>query len=181
MQDRFYSFRLSDVFSPPLDSFGQIRYETLNESSGNIVDVTNDLGMDLSAKSGWYINLEGNGEKALSSSLTLDNRVVFTTYEPASNDEVCAAAVGTGAVYTVDVINGDPVVDFDDTSGNDDELLKSDRSKKLINPGIAATPAVVFPQQGDATILIGPETLDEVPIENLKRRTFWQEHLDENS
>jgi len=183
VQDRFYSFRLPDVYSAPVDSFGQIRYQTVKEDVSQLTDVTDNLGQDLSDKQGWYINLEGNGEKVLASSLTIDNQVIFTTYTPSNNTEVCAAAVGTGSVYAVDILNGDPVVNFNDGSSGGEsgtQLIKSNRKTTLNNPGIATSPTVVFPSGGSATVLVGPESLDEFPIDNFKRRTFWQEHLDEN-
>jgi len=184
INDRFYSFRLDAVFTAPTDSQGQIRYTSISETSNDLLDVTDNLGSDLLGYKGWYINLEGNGEKALSSSITVDNRIVFTTYTPAHNTEVCAAAVGNGAAYVVDVFNGDPIMDSqDDVSSTDDpdSLDKSFRKQILQNPGIPTTPNVVFPQTGDATILVGPETLDSVKIKDLKRTTFWQEHVDDNS
>ena len=184
VEDRFYSFRLKDVFTAPVDSFGQIVYPKITETSNDLLDVTDTLNSDMAGYKGWYINLEGNGEKSLSSSTTLDNRVIFTSYTPASNTEVCAAAVGNGAAYVVDVLNGDPVLNLADSTGADvdqSQLDKTHRKQFLDNPGIPATPNVVFPQTGDATVLVGPEVLDAVKIKNRKRTTFWQEHVDDNS
>jgi len=184
VNDRFYSFRLDDVFTAPVDSFGQIRYPKITETSNHLLDVTDHLNSDMVGYKGWFINLEGNGEKALSSSTTIDNKVVFTSYTPAHNTEVCAAAVGNGAAYVVDVFNGDPVVDLKSDGSSDVDpttLTKKNRKQFLKNPGIPTTPNVVFPSTGDPSVLVGPETLDSVKIENLKRTSFWQEHVDDNS
>jgi len=38
VNDRFYSFRLDDVFTAPVDSFGQIRYPKITETSNHLLD-----------------------------------------------------------------------------------------------------------------------------------------------
>ena len=183
IEDRFYSFRMDDVFTAPRDSFGQINYPTITDTSGDLLDVTDLIDADVSGYRGWFITLESNGEKALSSSLTIDNKVVFTTYTPTLENDSCAAAVGQGAVYVVDVLNGDPVVGGTESSAGleDSELNKSHRKQVLINAGIPTTPTVVFPTTGEPSVLVGPETLDQLELDTLKTRSFWQEHVDDNS
>jgi len=183
IEDRFYSFRMDDVFTAPRDSFGQINYPKITETSGDLLDVTDLLNADMSGYRGWYITLEGNGEKALSSSVTLENKVVFTTYTPTLESNSCAAAVGQGAVYIVDVLNGDPVENGTKSSEglNASELSKSHRKQALINAGIPTTPSVIFPTTGEPSVLVGPETLDQLKLDQLKKRSFWQEHVDDNS
>ena len=183
IEDRFYSFRMDDVFTAPRDSFGQINYPTITDTSGDLLDVTDLIDADVSGYRGWFITLESNGEKALASSLTIDNKVVFTTYTPTLENDSCAAAVGQGAVYVVDVLNGDPVVGGTESSTGleDSELNKSHRKQVLRNAGIPTTPTVVFPTTGEPSVLVGPETLDQLELDTLKTRSFWQEHVDDNS
>lgn len=185
VKERFYSFRLSDVYTAPFDNYGQIVYdnEKLTSDSSELKDVTNTLGLEPGDIRGWYIDLEDEGEKVLSSSITLNNQLIFTTYSPSKNEEICSAAVGSGSVYAVSIFNGDPIVDLDGSgsSGPNGEFIKSQRKKDLTYAGIPPSPSVIFPEVGDATILLGPETLPEVDIGEPKRRTFWQELLDENS
>ncbi len=67
--------------------------------------------------------VEDQGEKVLSSCTTLDNKVIFTTYTPKPNNNLCSAAIGQGSVCVVDVFT----------------------------------------------------------LEDTRKRSFWQEHVDENS
>ena len=92
-------------------------------------------------------------------------------------------SVGLGSAYVVSVFNGDPVPELDNTGSSNakqPDLDKKNRKQHLVNPGVPTTPNVVFPSSGQPTVLIGPEKLDAVKIENLKRTTFWQEHVDDN-
>jgi len=184
--DRFYSFRLDAVFTAPTDSFGQIRYPKITDKSNDLLDVTDNLNNDMVGYKGWYINLEGNGEKALSASTTIDNKVIFTTYTPGehSNEACSSAAAGLGAAYVVSVFNGDPVLDLESNNPsnvNADSLDKTNRKQHLVNSTIPTTPNVIFPTTGEPTVVIGSETLDSVKVDNFKRTTFWQEHVDDNS
>ena len=183
INDRFYSFRMDSVFSAPRDSFGQINYPTVTETSNDLLDVTDTLGADITGYKGWYIRMEDQGEKVLASSVTLNDKVVFTTYTPSAHNNLCSAAIGQGAVYVVDVLNGDPVPGTTDNNLNADanNLDKSHRKQVLKNQGIPTTPTILFPTDGQATVVVGPETLDELQLEDTKRRSFWQEHVDENS
>ena len=94
----------------------------------------------------------------------------------------CAAPVGQGAVYVVDVLNGDPVENGTDNSAglSDGDLNKSHRKQVLKNAGIPTTPTVVFPTTGEPGVNVGVESL-EVEIDQVKTRSFWQEHVDDNS
>lgn len=63
---------------------------------------------------------------------------------------------------------------------DDNELNKSHRKQVLKNAGIPTTPTVVFPTTGEPGVNVGVETLD-VKIDQTKTRSFWQEHVDDNS
>lgn len=184
VQDRFYSFRLPDVYAPPTDKTGKIRYTTITNTTAGMIDVTNSTGSDPTNAIGWYFDLPETGEKVLSSSVTLDGQVVFTSYIPAATIDECAAAVGSGRVYVVDVLNGDPVIALGESgsSADPDSLNVSHRSKVLNHAGIPPAPTVIFPEGGKATVLVGTETPDpNFDVGEPKRRTFWREHVDENS
>ncbi|MBX2826361.1 MAG: pilus assembly protein PilY, partial [Gammaproteobacteria bacterium] len=179
VQDRFYNFRMSAVYGPPLDANGAIEYSSITESTDGMVDVTTTLNSDPTTNIGWYFDLQSSGEKVLASSLTYNNQVVFTSYIPASASNSCSAAVGSGRVYAVDVLNGNPVSDLDDGGSDPDETLTlSDRYDDLNHNGIPPGPTILFPETGDPVLLLGPEVRDEVDIANPKKRTFWVEHVD---
>lgn len=180
VQERFYSFRMDSVFGPPVDSNGQIVYTTISETSTGMVDVTDQLNTDPSGKVGWYMDLEDSGEKVLAGSVTFNNQIVFTSYLPASTLSSCAAAVGSGRVYAVSVLNGDPVSDLDEnnTSADPDTLTKSDRSDDLEHVGIPPAPVIYFPDVGDPVIMLGPELFDGIQKGEESRKTYWLEHVD---
>lgn len=181
IQDRFYSLRLPYVYGKPIDSFGLTVYPSVSHTTSGLVDVTDsiDASLPLDAK-GWFLDLEGNGEKILSSSVTADHKVLFTSYLPEAQSSSCAAAEGSGKIYAVSVINGSPVLDLDDT-GDTSQRDKADRSRPLDRAGIPPPTSLLFPEIGNATVVVGTETLEELDLNDLRRRTFWQEKIEEDS
>lgn len=181
VQDRFYSLRLPYVYGKPLDSFGRTVYPLVDHDSTGLIDVTNDKNADVSSIiKGWFINLDGSGEKALSPSVTADHKILFTSYLPAVSAQVCSAAEGSGAIYALSVYNGAPVLNLDD-SGSAADLTLQDRRAALDRSGIPPATSLLFPELGDATVVVGTETIEEFKIEELRRRTFWQEMIEEGS
>ncbi|ASJ72399.1 PilC/PilY family type IV pilus protein [Granulosicoccus antarcticus] len=181
VQDRFYSLRSPYVYGKPIDSFGQVEYQTVTHATSDLVDVSDIISPTLPVNSkGWFIDLEGTGEKVLSSSVTADNKVLFTSYLPEVDSVACSAAEGGGAVYALDVMNGSPVLDLNN-SGSDTDLTADDRSRLLLHAGIPPPASVLFPESGNASLVIGTEKIDEFNLGELRRRTFWQEKIEENS
>lgn len=180
VQEKFYNFRMNSVFGPPVDSNGQIVYTTITETTDGMTDVTDQLNTDPHGKIGWYFDLEDPGEKVLSSSVTFNNQIVFTSYLPASSTSSCAAAVGSGRVYAVNVLNGDPASDLDDDNDptDPDTLTKSDKYDELDKVGIPPKPVVLFPEVGDPVIVLGPELFEGVDKGEESRVTYWLEHVD---
>ncbi|MBX2838164.1 MAG: hypothetical protein KTR35_15000 [Gammaproteobacteria bacterium] len=175
-EDRFYSFRMSQVYGAPVGTDGTISYPNPVTES-DLIDVTYSVGNTVSdTDAGWMIRLGTNGEKVLTSSITVDNQVLFTSYQPASASSACSAAVGSGGLYALDLRNGDPVVDFDESGGT---LTASDRKEELDHAGIPPDTTVLFPEAGDATVVVGTETVDEIDIGELRQRTFWAEVLED--
>ncbi len=176
VENRFYSLRTPHVYGPPLDSLGSVSYDsaTIVEATSGVVDVTNPEDA-AGITRGWFIRLEDAGEKVLGASVTADHRLVFTTYVPGATGELCAAAVGQSYVHLLDVRSGRPAwarLDADAT------LTHADRRGPEALSGIAPTPHVLFPEAGDATVMIGLEKLHEFDIEP-RRRTFWQEMVED--
>lgn len=181
IQDRFYGLRLPNVYGKPIDSFGLTVYSSISHTSSGLFDVSDDIdaSLPLDAK-GWFIDLEGAGEKVLSSSVTADHKVLFTSYLPEAQSTVCSAAEGSGNIYALSIFNGSPVLDLDD-SGNKNDLDKSDRSETLGHAGIPPPTSVLFPEVGNATVVVGTETVEELDLNDLRHRTFWQEKIEEDS
>ncbi len=81
-----------------------------------------ELSCSISLVNGWKIELEGTGEKALSSPLTDGGRVFFTTFEPFVGTSNCGVKEGDGFVYLVNLSDGTSVL--------------NDKRKYDIGPGI---------------------------------------------
>lgn len=97
---------------------------------------------DLDAKSGWYIELEGSGEKAISPSLIWNNIIAFTTYTPVNNTgNACNSSAGLGRLYLVKTGNATPALDNTD----DNNYTKADRNRALPGVGIPTAPVPYFP------------------------------------
>ncbi|MEE9333387.1 MAG: PilC/PilY family type IV pilus protein [Granulosicoccaceae bacterium] len=179
VEDRFYSLRYKHVYTKPIDSYGNLVYNEITEA--DLTDVTeSSFGTPLENDAqGWYLRLSQAGEKVLATSVTADGNILFTTYLPGESSGVCSAAVGSGAVYAVNALNGDPVLDLD-KSGSEAYLTGADRMRKLTHAGIPPATTILFPTAGKATVLVGTETLSEIEVGKPRRRTFWQEALDDN-
>jgi type IV pilus assembly protein PilY1 len=107
--DRFYAVR-----DTGLDNLGET----------SLVDVTQNipapgspqeeaLANSIAAKDGWFIRLEGEGEKILASPTVFFN-VGFATFTPSAAS--CAAG-GDARIYLLNPLNGAPTLDLAGTSG----------------------------------------------------------------
>lgn len=103
VQDRLYVLKDFDVRGLP-DTDG------LPRENKDLVDATDvDPG---NALYGWYIDLaKAAGEKALARAVTLQGKVFFTTFSPATPpSNSCTAPLHSGAAYMVDINNGGKVI-----------------------------------------------------------------------
>ncbi len=127
---------------------------------------------DLAGKDGWWMGFGTAGEKVLAESLTLENKVVFSSYVPDSGGSSCAADVGSGRVYAVSLFNATPVEDLDESGG---DLTTGDRVIELKRDGIPPEPVVLFPSSGDPIVLVGSEQPVNALLDNPVERTFWRQ------
>lgn len=68
-----------------------------------------DLAIAVSEKSGWYIDLEGSGEKSTAEAIVINGTAYFTTFIPPNLDPSivrCEQPNGTGLLYAVDLALG---------------------------------------------------------------------------
>ena len=70
---------------------------------------------------------------------------------------------------------------LDLNESGDDDLSIDDRSRILKHAGIPPATSLLFPEAGEATVVVGTETLEEFSLEELRRRTFWQELVEDDS
>ncbi len=114
---------------------------------------------------GWYIQLEGVGEKCLSSPIIYAGVVYFTTFTPANASgptsvDPCEdpTSGGTAKLYAVDYKTGAAVFNFTTSNDTDEkELGKADRHLTLSSSSltIPPSPVIVISASGPPKLLIG--------------------------
>ncbi|NND90747.1 MAG: hypothetical protein HKN42_07760, partial [Granulosicoccus sp.] len=130
VDDRFYMIRSNSVYTRPA-GYGRNTGTVASPSwtpitEDELVDVTDELQPTLN-QYGWMLELESAGEKVMGKSITINNQVIFTTYEPTAAGDACSPAIGGGAIYVVDVLTGAPTIDLDGSDepqddGSDEEV-----------------------------------------------------------
>ena len=138
--DRLYVLKDENVFTPQVDENGAVVYPaplTNSDLVGLQLDQSADAGQ-LQGAGGWFLELGASGEKSLSSALIADNRVFFTSYSPESGPLGCqpSAAVGTGRLYALNILTGQPALVNADGQTVSFNLLESG--------GIPPEPQLVF-------------------------------------
>ena len=184
VDDRMYVFRNSSVFGPPRNENGQISYTKIGES--DLFDATlSDTSSDTSnnSETGFFIRLEGSGEKIVSTAFTINSNVLFSSYLPQENIAgSCQASVGSSNFYAIDALTAKAVLNLDGSDQSSD-LSISDRKVKLRTPGIAAGPSVLITEQGEVMVVVGleePEGSNGLDIGNRFQRTFWAESFEDD-
>jgi len=181
VDDRMYSFRTPFVFGSPINSLGgRAKISPIMEGP-RLLDVTDDINAKVGPEhSGWYIRFDNAGEKVVGSSLTFNDQLLFTSYEPEGSGFSCDAAIGSGSVYALNIFNGAPILNLDNIG--DGDLTKNDRSRKLASPGLPPEVSVTFPEigsgsemDGDPLFQVGKETIPELDGGNIAQTTFWHE------
>ncbi len=201
--DRFYVLRDRYVYTMP--DFSAVTYAPVTESSlfdatSNIISEGNSTEVaaartTLASSAGWYITLEGSGEKVLAESITFNHNILFSTFTPVppASDDLCSVATSTAKLYVVSVADGTPIAELDGVdSGN--LLTKGDRVYQLASAGIApepklffilsppppvdpndptATPAARLPDQ--VLILVGRERVP-ITFPLTVTKTYWREN-----
>ncbi len=195
IDDRFYMIRQNDFDRAP-EGYGMevtpataanpAVYRAVTESDlydateNNINDSDTEVALaakrSLDEAQGWVLQLESSGEKILGSSLTLDNKVVFTSYRPSDNVDPCAPPTGYNRAYIVQLFDAAP----------DEGTKPEDRSREIDVAGIAGTVTAIIREsdtgQGQSSEwtlnpVIGLETLS-FPGINMTQRVYWSEYPD---
>lgn len=168
VDDRFYMLKDKGVFKR--DENGLYTYNTgLSES--DMYDATDHLltqGTDeerglemanLSNKEGWFVRMETDGEKILSSPLIIDYKIFFTSYIPASSStSACAPPTGNSRAYLVNMFNGNSV----DDNNNNDVLDSNDRYADLKQTGIAPETKILIEEIVSPVVCLGTECVSAV-------------------
>lgn len=166
VSDRFYMIKQDSIFGKPAGYGKNIGtaitpvYTPMTEA--DLVNITDDLSPPVN-QHGWMLKMEGEGEKVLGASLTVNNQLILTTYQPTDAADPCSPAIGGGYAYVVNVLNGAPTVDLQSDGNSEDAdagsagaasgdsivyqgklLDKSDRRRKLKHGGIPPAPSLLI-------------------------------------
>ncbi|PID60952.1 MAG: hypothetical protein CSB44_08740 [Gammaproteobacteria bacterium] len=192
VDDRFYLLRSTAINTAPegyginRNPQGDTEYTPITEA--DLSNVTNNLDAAYDPE-GWYLEMTGNGEKVLGNALTINNQLVFTSYEPNIITEGCSPSIGGGYIYVLDVMMGKPTLNLHDSSDsdtasqvNDDhaaiDLTREDRRKQLKHGGIPPEPTALL-TESESLVLVGAQKPIKIDFANLTQRTYWQDRGEE--
>ena len=182
VEDRFYLIKQDDyIYSAP-SSYSKKTESDLYDVTLNLLVEGTDAeqkaaevalsSSDASKKDGWYLRLTNSGEKVLAESLTLNNQILFTTYEPApAVASSCEASVGQSRLYVMNLKNATPNADRD----NDGDVDKDDRVIELKHGNIPSQPVVVDTADSPPVVMVGTEPIDGVDTGQQVVKTYWLE------
>jgi len=163
-----YGVKQTDGSYEPITHLDLVDVTDNQISEGTSLEM-NQTRQDLAEKHGWYLDLEDAGEKVLNASVTVDHKIIFTSYVPGTM-ELCQRGLGTNNLYILNIQDGTPVEDNDD-----DGMLKAgDRKRMLATQGIGAPPSIFFPGGDKVQIQVGTESAGELEL-NLTQRIYWTE------
>lgn len=121
---------------------------TSNPFSGNLTtQQRQQKELEVSAKSGWYVDLNDSGEKGTSSAIAIDGTAFFTSFIPPDEVEVdldnCRLLIdGGGFLYAIDLALGTEVFNFtqETDDGHDDKRAIKVGEQFLGSPTLIVTP-----------------------------------------
>jgi len=109
--------------------------------NADLTDVTSTT-LSSYTSNGWKLDLT-SGEKNLSSSVTINGSIYFTTFSPANNAaNLCSVQAGSSYFYAVDLHTATASHDFNE-NGTDEPII--DRKKSIQNVGIPDKPSLFSP------------------------------------
>ena len=170
VEDRLYALRVSDFYGPPRDEDGEVDYpDPLDENDlydASAASVRADTGGK--SATGWYLAFD-DGEKVLGAPVTVNRRLLFTTYVPgAGAADECSVSVGGGRLRALDAVYAEATLDLDG-DGALEALVE------LGSRGIPPSVGAMIGSDGTVTANVGLDTFDPEGGASL-RRTYWAEH-----
>lgn len=150
---------------------GDVFDNCLQENPGSCtVDLTN----------GWFLKMKEKGEKVLSTPVTIDGQVFFTSYLPNAGlgATACSPPEGGGRLYTVGLQDARSVINYNTLDDNPaypgQPTTAADRYMALNSPGIPAEVVSVPPNK----ILKPDLSIDTIDV-TTRWKTFW--YIDEET
>tara|TARA_R110002167_G_scaffold14825_1_gene59732 strand:+ start:166 stop:5358 length:5193 start_codon:yes stop_codon:yes gene_type:complete len=177
IEDRFYMIKQFATHAKPADTWNVLTEADLYDATANLIGQGDDAEQSvakstLTNKEGWYLRMENSGEKVLSGSTTIQNQIVFTSYQPTTAAAgSCNPTQGTSRAYLVSLFDATPMKDINE----DGTIVVEDRVIQLQIGSIPATPTVIDTVDSKPTVWVGPERLDQVNTDVESSRTYWIE------
>ncbi len=158
-------------------------YDATDNTIGSDSNKTAQTEIFDANKDGWFVKLGDDGEKVLAGALTVDYKVLFTSFSPTEDagnvSDVCTPrSIGSAYFYALDLLDAEPSFEFvDDDKGN-----KANRRTTLKLDGIPGEPVVVRLPGGDQ-ILAGRSVVKdrngESPLkQDHYRQEYWINYAD---
>ncbi len=168
LKDRDYQFILSSYTKVTESDLYDATANTIQEGADQATRKT--ASTTLRSAAGWFINMENAGEKILSTALTFENKILFTTYQPETTQSTsaCQVSIGTGRFYFMSIVDATPVAQLTTAP----LPSRANRVKDLKVSALPPSPQPVF-TKNDVRVLVGTE---ELPI-NVKKKilkTYWR-------
>lgn len=179
--DHFFVLFDNKIVSTPSPAPSAITMSDLLNATGGPVNVF------AANKKGWYMDLvELNGEKVLSTALTYQNMVFFSSFGTTSiTPGVCSPSnVNQARLYALDLLSGAPSLDFDGDSTKDKSKISTtgeipDATQIIFNPPTKTGGGGCT--QGDCgrkkEVALGKGEAVTLPPVNELQRVYW---IDEN-
>ena len=159
IEDSFFVIKDVSPYSP-LKTTGKGSYETITtnglaevkieETNGGVRVTQIDFDKASKVRKGWFVKLPEDGEKVLSTSITFNGSVVFTTLVPkpltsgVGIDE-CAAPATYGRLYAIDILSGKAGLNLKKEANENEEVLTdNDIMTGAIAKVIPGRPQFVF-------------------------------------
>lgn len=196
IEDRFYLIRYpsepnTDGYygvpdaADPTAVYVPITENSLFDATSNILGEGTpqqiaDAEAELANSHGWFIRMEKSGEKILGSSVTFDNKVLFSSYVPGGSVSPCSPEIGYGIFWAVNLWDATPLASENAAPGKDN------RNKIIPGGGIPAPVQVLFIESGDLDdgsdkqlhilAISGTNNLLDLGARDLVRRVYWSEY-----
>ena len=129
-------------------NYRALNLNDLYDATLNLVQEGDDTALErerLAASQGWYIRMEGAGEKILGSSATFDHVIRFTSYLPGLRLEgACRPDIGESYFWAVNLLDGTPVNYTDSDDLSDKESVRARRRSPIPGGGLAPPVQTIF-------------------------------------
>ncbi len=175
VQNNFYVLKDQD-YQYILNSYTKVTESNLYDATANTIQegadqtTRNTASTTLNSAAGWFIKMENAGEKILSTALTFENKILFTSYQPETTQSTsaCQVSIGTGRFYFMSIIDATPVAQLTTAP----LPSRANRVQDLKVSALPPSPQPVFTKD-DVRVLVGTE---ELPIDVKKKiiKTYWR-------